>query len=52
MKVMVIDCGFRAVRDVLDDCILLPNGRQTRAHLSRLIGIRNGKSASRQEIKS
>jgi hypothetical protein len=52
MKVMVIDCGFRAVRDVLDDCILLPDGRQTRGNLSRLIGIRNGKSASRQEIKS
>src|ERR1700686_5037709 len=28
VKVMGIDCGFRAVRDVLDDCILLPDARQ------------------------
>lgn len=47
MKVMAIDCGLRAVRDALDDCILFPDGRQTRGNLSRLIGIRNGKSACR-----
>jgi hypothetical protein len=39
MKLMVNDCVFRAVRDVFDDCILLPDGRQTRGNLPRLIGI-------------
>lgn len=40
MKVMAIDFGFRAVRDVLDDRVFTPRmADQPEVNLSRLIGI-------------